>query len=97
MRGITRNTDPITSWAAGFEAQGRAKETKVIILSALRNFGALTHDDLIDVVNRVRPVSPSGVRTRTKELVSDGLVEACPGMVAKSKLGRTSILWRAVS
>lgn len=97
MSRHTRNTDPYTSWAAGFEAQDRARQIRVVVLSALRNFGPMTHDDLIEAVNRVRPVSPSGVRTRTRELVDEGLVEPVPNMVSKSRMGRTSLLWRAVA
>lgn len=93
---VARKTDPLTSWAAGFEAKDRAKGVRTVILSALRVFGPLTHDDLVEAVNRVQPASPSGVRTRTKELVRDGIVEAVPDMVSKSRLGRTSLLWRTV-
>lgn len=96
MSRHTRNTDPFTSWAAGFEQEGRAQGTKVVILSALRVFGPLTHEDLYDAVNRVRRVSPSGVRTRTRELVDEGLVERVPDMVSKSRMGRASLLWRTV-
>lgn len=96
MSRHTRNTDPLTSWAAGFEAQDRAKQIRVIVLSALRNFGPLTHDDVIEAVNWVRPVSASGVRTRTRELVDEGLVQRVPHMVSKSRMGRTSLLWEAV-
>ena len=96
MSRHTRNTDPFTSWAAGFEAQDRAKQIRVIILSALNAFGPQTHDDLIQMVRAVRPVSDSGVRTRTRELVDEGLVQQVPGMVSKSRMGRASLLWQTV-
>lgn len=91
-----RDSDPHTSWAAAWGTAGTAYRLRAVIHAALADFGPLTHDDLIGIVNRVRPASPSGVRTRVSEMVEDGLVEAVPGMVARSALGRTALLWRLV-
>lgn len=91
-----RDTDPYTSWvAARINAQYQMK-VKGLIFSALSNFGPMTHDQLIEAVNKVRPASDSGVRTRTAELVEDGMVERVPDMFAKSRYGRASLLWRTV-
>lgn len=91
-----RATDPWTSWAATFATEGADRKLRTVILSALRAFGPMTHEDLIQIVEAVRPASPSGVRTRTSELVRLGLVEAVPDMQARTRYGRTSLLWRAV-
>lgn len=92
-----RDTDPFTSWAAAYEQRlGKRTRLKQLVFSILESFGPMTHDQLIEAVNEVRPASPSGVRTRVSELVEDGLVEAVPGMVSRSALGRTALLWRLV-
>lgn len=95
MTRRARATDPYTSWAAAQESQGDLN-IRNLVFYALDFYGPLTHDQLIEAVNRVRPCSPSGVRTRTRELVDEGHVEAVPDMVAKSRYGRASLLWRAV-
>jgi predicted ArsR family transcriptional regulator len=91
-----RDTDPYTSWAAARLAVTTSWRLQPLILVALRDFGPMTHDQIIDVVRAVRPVSDSGVRTRVSELVEQGLVERHPNMQAKSRYGRTSLLWRVV-
>lgn len=96
MSRRARATDPFTSWAAACEATGIDPKIRLIVKHALESYGPLTHDQLIEVVNRVRPVSPSGVRSRCHELVEEGIVERVPDMVAKSRYGRASLLWRVV-
>lgn len=93
-----RDSDPATSWFAAFEQTNPTIKLRVkgAIVAALKTFGPMTHDQLVDVVNTVRPASPSGVRTRCAELVEEGLVERHPTMVAKSRYGRASLLWRVV-
>lgn len=91
-----RDTDPFTSWAAAVEASSRAWKLRELVADVLAQFGPMTHDQLIQAVNRVRPASPSGVRTRVSELVEDGLVEQVPDMVSRSALGRQALLWRLV-
>lgn len=91
-----RDTDPITSWIASLENNGIRPLLRYVILRCLETYGPMTHDQLIEVVNRSRPASPSGVRTRVSELVEDGVVERVPDMVAKSRYGRASLLWRVV-
>lgn len=95
MTRRARLTDPATSWAATIQ-DGDDHTLRATILSALINFGPMTHDQLIELVNRARPASPSGVRTRVRELVEEGKVEPVRGMVAKSRYGRASLLWSAV-
>jgi hypothetical protein len=97
MSRRARVTDPFTSWAAACEATGIDPKVRLIVKHALESYGPLTHDQLIEVVNRVRPCSPSGVRTRTRELVDAGEVERVPSMVAKSRYGRAALLWQVVT
>jgi hypothetical protein len=94
MRGV-RNTDPWTSWVASLEDR-HDLVMRDVVWSALRNFGPMTHDQLIEAVNRVRPASPSGVRSRCAELVELGFVEQHPTLHAKSRYGRVSLLWQVV-
>lgn len=97
MSRRARLTDPHTSWAATYVQTDQDVRLRAVIYAALKTFGPLTHDDLIRLVCRVRLASDSGVRTRTRELVDEGKVEAVPDMVAKSRYGRSSLLWRVVS
>lgn len=90
-----RDSDPFTSWAAAYRNQSEDTRLKSVIWSALSQFGPMTHDQLIECVSHIRPASPSGVRTRTAELVELGLVEQVPGIVSRSALGRVALLWRA--
>jgi hypothetical protein len=97
MSRRARTTDPVTSWAAARNANPDLDQSlRSVILSALSCFGPQTHDDLIEIVSVLRPCSPSGVRTRTKELVDLGELERVPDMVAKSRYGRASLLWQVV-
>lgn len=91
-----RDTDPFTSWAAAYRDHSEDTRLKSVIWSALSQFGPMTHDQLIECVSHIRPASPSGVRTRTAELVEMGLVEAVPDMISKSRYGRDALLWRVV-
>lgn len=97
---LVRNTDPATSWSAAAEQTDEKRKTiKDIVLEVLHQRRTpMTHDDLIIEINQHwRPVSPSGVRTRVKELVYEGKVEAVPGRMAKSVMGRDALLWRLTS
>lgn len=96
MSRRARATDPFTSWAAACKGEGIDPGIRLIVKHALEVYGPLTHDQLIEVVRQVRPVSDSGVRTRVRELVDSGHVEQVPDMIAKSRYGRASLLWRVV-
>lgn len=95
MTRRARGTDPATSWAAAFKDAGD-KPLRELIVLLLGVYGPLTHDQLITEVKRWRPASESGVRTRVRELVDSGHVEQVPDMIAKSRYGRASLLWRVV-
>lgn len=90
-----RATDPWTSIAATYQDFGD-EPLRVVIYTALMHLGPLTHDQIIAAVRHVRPASESGIRTRVRELVDAGAVEAVPNMQAKSKYGRVSLLWQVV-
>lgn len=95
MTRRARATDPFTSWAATRKTNpDYDNRLRSMITSALVHFGPMTHDQLIELLRRVKPVSDSGVRTRVRELVDSGHVEQVPDMIAKSRYGRASLLWR---
>ncbi|GAA4680162.1 hypothetical protein [Nocardioides nanhaiensis] len=87
-----RRTDPDTSHEAAAQAVTRRERIRDAVLATLRDLGPMTHDDL---AARIPWASPSGVRTRTSELVTDGLVEAVPNHSGKSGMGNRARLWRA--
>ena len=90
-----RNTDPQTSHDAAASVTN-VTETKRAILNLLQN--AITDDELIDRFYEymdsglVRHASPSGIRSRRKELVDAGLVYDT-GLRGKTPSGRSSIIW----
>lgn len=89
-----RSGDPVTSRVAAVDALNKRRTVRERVLEVLRRGGPMTHDQLID---RLRGVaSPSAIRTRTSELVTEGLVEAVPDLEGRSALGRRAKLWRAV-
>ncbi|MCY4726730.1 winged helix-turn-helix domain-containing protein [Nocardioides sp. STR2] len=88
-----RASDPDTSHEAAAKAVTIRPRIREQVLAALTDHGPMTHDDLMVHVS----ASPSGVRTRTSELVHDGLVEAVPDNAGTSGLGNRARLWRAVN
>lgn len=104
-RTLARATDPATSHAAAAEAVERTRtirERVALILGAAGPAG-LTHDEIIGHYRRQaarlgwKPASDSGIRTRVRELVAAGAVERVPAEIGRSRYGRASIVWRAVS
>ena len=72
----TRATDPDTSLAAARQAlAGDTPNTIRATILALLAGGPLTDDGIVKwFAEHGQPGSPSGIRTRRKELVDDGLV-----------------------
>lgn len=68
-----RASDPETSHAAARKVN--VARCRMIVLQALTELGTATSDDL--VCHCAGDVSPSGVRTRLKELQRDGVVRVC--------------------
>lgn len=89
-----RRSDPDTSHEAAAMAVVHRPRIRDAVLALLRDEGPMTHDDLMA---RVPWASPSGVRTRTSELVSDGLVEAVPDSAGRSGMGNRALIWRATN
>lgn len=90
---VARRTDPETSWQAARSVK-HLRESQTIMLGRLR-VGPATDEDLYrwPVINKT--MSPSGARTRRKELVDMGLVEDS-GVRDKTRSGRKTIVWRVV-
>lgn len=88
-RAVARRTDPQTSWDAARSVKD-LRQSQQIILGAIIAYGPITDED-IHAMLKV-PMSPSGARTRRKELVDKGLVQDS-GQRAKTRSGRQTILW----
>jgi len=87
-----RTTDPSTSKAAAASLpEGRIRHSQEQVLAVLRR-GPATDSEL--VVALAGEQSPSGVRTRRKELVEKGLVRDSGDRV-RLPSGRQSIVWVA--
>jgi hypothetical protein len=93
-----RDTDPETSHAAAASLSSeKIRESQALVLGLLRADGPMTDETLVAVVEeRELRLSPSGARTRRKELVDLGLVEDSGGRV-RTGSGRAAIVWRAIS
>lgn len=90
-----RRTDPWTSHAAAKAVEPRVGTQRRAVLDALRASDGLTHEELVQVVQTIRPgTSESGIRTRTKELVDAGYV-CNSGRTRKTSRGLASIVWCA--
>lgn len=103
-RGKVRASDPETSHVAAAGAVKRSATIRDRVLMILQAAGrGMTHDEIISQYRRQAsrlgwsPASDSGIRTRVHELVERGSVERSGPRVGRSKYGRATILWRAVS
>lgn len=91
---MTRRFDPITS----FQAAATVDLTKgqKIVMSAFRVNNNMTDDELIaQVIDLKLKLSPSGCRSRRKELVELGLLRDS-GAKAKTASGRQTIIWELI-
>lgn len=88
-----RRTDPSTSHAAAAAVQDLSAQQS-LVLKVLREIGPSTDEALADYwqTNDVSSISPSGLRTRRRELVEHGLVEDT-GQLALTVAGHSSIVW----
>lgn len=92
-----RLTDPETSHTAAASVRG-ITDTQALILSALEEHGPLTDEGIAEVLATHHPrrsFSPSGLRTRRKELQRLGRIRAAeqPLSVGTTRSGRPSKLW----
>ena len=91
-----RHTDPSTSHEAAASLSSDAlRKSQYAVLSVLRECGPLDDQRLLTEYawSELLPQSDSGLRTRRKELVSQGLVEDS-GVKASSLSGRRMIVWQ---
>ena len=92
---VARATDPDTSWdAAASVDRPHLTTVRQGILDALLEHGAMTDEQIWRAIQPLHHLtSPSGARTRRRELVVAGLVEDS-GSRIKGMTGRMMILWR---
>lgn len=92
-----RRTDPQTSHdAAASITEETLTRNQRDVLEHLRIGGPSTDFDLVDALcNRGRLMSPSGCRTRRKELTEAGLIRDS-GKKMRLPTGRKAIVWEAV-
>lgn len=88
-----RSTDPETS--EQYAEPEKLRQQHSNILMVYQKNGALSDTDLWLNYRSMFPdqrISPSGLRTRRKELVSKGLVKDT-GSLGKTASGRATIIW----
>lgn len=90
-----RLTDPATSHAAAASVnRAELPYVKRSILTIMALDGPLTDDELWDIwqARMTTQISPSGLRTRRRELLDDGLVRDT-GERRTLPTGRSAIVW----
>lgn len=100
MSPVARATDPETSHEAAASITG-LRETQLDVLKVFRVWGPMTDEQLVGRMTAVtrrggkRQQSPSGIRTRRFELVSQGVIKDS-GRRAMMTTGRRAIVWELV-
>lgn len=90
-----RRTDPWTSHAAARSiTEDKLRESQLAVLYLLKRIGASTDEEIADAYSGPPRQSPSGLRTRRKELVDAGYV-CDTGDRKRLVSGRLSIVWDA--
>jgi len=87
---VARTTDPGTSHIAAGIAGRKVRESQMRVLEALAA-GPMTDEEM--QVALMVPMSPSGSRTRRKELTRMGMV-AATGRTRPTALGNPSHVWQ---
>jgi len=103
LEPVARHTDPPTSHAAAASAVPAAGAIRGHVLEALRLAGkstrlrGLTDDELLaEFARRSWPGTPSGIRTRRRELVDAEPPQVIDtGITRKTATGRHAIVWAA--
>lgn len=93
-RAYARRTDPETSHAAAASVKVRASQ--LAVLRFIEREGPMTDEHLVQTYDGEPAQSPSGLRTRRKELVDQGLIE-WTGELARMSTGRQARVWRKVA
>jgi hypothetical protein len=89
-----RTSDPDTSHAAARSVAGKVTDSQRAVLAAIRHLGRCTDEELVSVYDQLPPLSPSGIRTRRKELADRGLVRDT-GRRTRLRSGRQAVVWTA--
>lgn len=93
-RKMTRRTDPVTSYQAA--ASVDLSKGQKIVMSAFRVRNSMTDDELIAQVQRLGlKLSPSGCRSRRKELVGMGVLRDS-GVKELTASNRSTIVWEII-
>lgn len=102
MGSLVRSTDPDTSHEAAESIRAERGGSRSAILGVLALIGPSTDTMLIDAytglaeLGEVPHQSPSGIRTRRKELMLQGRVRDTGDRVQLIS-GRLSVVWEAVA
>jgi hypothetical protein len=91
---VARRTDPATSHAAA-RSVGDTGTIRARILELIRTEGPVTDEELVELIERRHPgtATPSGIRTRRKELVDMGYLEDS-GQRDTTRAGRQAAIWQ---
>lgn len=93
-RAYARHGDPETSHQAAASVRD-LRATQWVVLSILRRFGPCSDEQIADhAATEGVMQSPSGMRTRRRELVDLGFV-IDSGERTRTEAGRNTIVWRA--
>lgn len=90
--GLARNSDPVHSHKAG--ASTNRARTRALILRVLPDIQPATDEQLVTACAAVEPCTPSGVRSRRKEMATEGLIVQDEDSVTSA--GRACRTWRLV-
>lgn len=95
MTARARKTDPATSHYAAESVTG-ITEVKRRILQTFEQYGAMTHEQLIENYNKLWgnsfKASVSGLRSRCRDLVNEGYIVETP-LEGVTSNGRKSTVW----
>jgi len=93
-RKMARRSDPATSFQAA--ASVDLTNGQKIVMAAFRVRNQMTDDELVNLVAELRlKLSPSGCRSRRKELVERGILRDS-GVKALTPHKRTTTVWEIV-
>lgn len=94
-RAHARNSDPATSHAAADSlSSDKIRRSQLAVLGFLKAHGPMTDTGLVERYHQTPMQSPSGLRTRRRELTDKGLVYDTGERVVLDS-GRKSIVWAA--
>jgi hypothetical protein len=96
VHAVARRGDPETSWQAA-ESVKDIRGSQQEVLSLFRCHGPMTDEEVSYAAKREGVIqSPSGLRTRRRELVDLGLLQASSRR-SRTASGRSTIIWEVAS